>query len=368
MNVTDKYSLDGQTGLSARDFTDHLVGLAVSRVNVGVSQTLTARRSVEHPPRDSRHLTDTRTRVSTLLEYSVAYEMNRILERESDGFSISAVLWNVFPDLIVRDPSRENVIGLEVKALHTAAEEKSANLDTPLSVIRKAHDFVVILVWGWTTGVVNGTPITYPHIHAHGVFDAWLLARIRDYGWLAKQGGRVKGIDLCTPVINSQQGGFKAEEGNLGKLMRIALPEVVPPTVAGYDEMIAENARYSAFSARALALGLRETFLDVCTVANAVNVNTTEAICYPSDPCELGHAVTRDGNSLALVAGARALRWLEGSEPPRFEDGSVCLWLSQKLDWIVYKKDNEGWSVRGSGQKPDSELETIALAINGANP
>ncbi len=47
---------------------------AVTRINNGISKTLTARKTSEVPPQDTRHLTDTRARVSTLLEYSLSYE------------------------------------------------------------------------------------------------------------------------------------------------------------------------------------------------------------------------------------------------------------------------------------------------------
>jgi hypothetical protein len=104
--------------MSHAEFVQSLLNKAVERVNNGVSKTLTARRSSETPPLDPRHLTDTRTRVSTLLEYSLAYEMNHLLAEEGRGFSVSSVLWNVFPDLVVRDASRNPTIGLEVKALH----------------------------------------------------------------------------------------------------------------------------------------------------------------------------------------------------------------------------------------------------------
>ena len=211
-----------------KEFLQSLIEEAVSRINTGISKTLTARKSSEIPPQDTRHLTDTRTRVSTLLEYSLSYELNHLLIEKKLQHSISNVLWNVFPDLILRDNCFNNVIGLEVKALHTAAEEKSANLHTPLPLIRKNLDFIVILAWGWTRSEEEGRDITYPHIHDVGLFDAWLIAKMRDITWLINSGERIKGIDISTPIISSDEGGVKAEEGNLGKLMRINLSDQTP--------------------------------------------------------------------------------------------------------------------------------------------
>jgi hypothetical protein len=98
--------------------------------------------------------------------------MNHLLDEEGQGFSVSPVLWNVFLDLVVRDSRRNPTIGLEVKALHTAVEEKSANLSTPLHVIKKKKDFVVILIWAWLRENIGGVSVTYAHIHAAQVFSA----------------------------------------------------------------------------------------------------------------------------------------------------------------------------------------------------
>ena len=360
------FSLAGKTGLTSRTFVETLLGKAVERVNSGVSMTLTARRSSERPPRDSRHLTDTRTRVSTLLEYSLAYEMNRVLEEDKQGYSVSSVLWNVFPDLIVRDPARQNLFGLEVKALHTAAEEKSANFMTPIQIVRQHLDFIVIISWGWQTGSIAGTDMTYPHIHAFGVFDAWLLAKIRDYGWLLKQGGRVKGIDLATPIINGQKNLYKAEEGNLGKLMRIQLPPDMPKSVPHYAEMVAEDKTYMIFKNLVLALGLRETFLDVCILEGATEVVVDAPHGYPIDCKVLGNAKRNGGKPIFLVAGNRPEQWLKGAEMAKIGKGATCLWLSTKLDWRIYRKGADGWGMRAEGAKPDSEYEAIQAALKDA--
>lgn len=356
-------SLAGESGLSPNAFAETLLRKAVEKVNSGVSLTLTARRSSERPPRDSRHLTDTRTRVSTLLEYSLAYEMNHVLDEDGQGYSVSSVLWNIFPDLIVRDPGRNNLLGLEVKALHTAAEEKSANFMTPLPIIRRQRDFVVIVSWGWQTTRIRETEITYPHIHAAGLFDAWLLAKIRDYGWLLKQGGRIKGIDLSTPIINANKRRYKAEERNLGKLMRIHLPSDMPTSVPHYKEMSEEHARYAEFKQLVLGLGLRETFLDLCMLERAVDVSADRPERYPVDTRVLGTATRPGGKPILLIAGSRPQKLLNGTELAGQADGSACLWLSVKLDWRIYAKRKGIWKIVAEGTKPDSRFDAIQKAL-----
>lgn len=358
-----KFEVFGQKELAPREFLKILLDQAVSRVNTGASKTLTARLTSEKPPRDSRHLTDTRTRVSTLLEYSIAYEINELLSKEPMELSLSAVLWNVFPDLLIRDKNREPLLGLEVKALHTAAEEKSANLATPISIIGKNEDYLVILLWGWQSAQKGGVSITYPHIHAVDVFDAWLLAKMRDYGWLMNHGNRVKGIDLCSPIINGDGNGYKAEEGNLGKLMRIGLPSNAPDGLADIRELKSEFSRYESFLQLILALALRETFSDVCAVDGVVPDEQQDVMRYPDRCCVVGRAVCRNGQRLLLIAGSSQAGWLNGEDLQHEAIGTCCLWLGQKLNWIVYEKTGSGWVNKGSGDKPDSDLDAIHAAI-----
>ena len=351
------------------EFVQSLLSRAVEQVNKGVSKTLTARRSSEIPPLDPRHLTDTRTRVSTLLEYALAYEVNRLLAEGPTGFTVSSVLWNVFPDLVVRDAERNPVIGLEVKALHTAAEEKSANLATPLHVIKKGCDFVIILIWAWRRESIGGVNVTYPHIHVVEAFDAYLLAQARDYSWLFKQGKRIKGIDISTPIItpkNRPKGDrFKAEEGNMGKLMRIELESRLPATTPNLAELRRESEKYQRFQDRVLGLGLTETFREVCDLQQATDIHCEKIDRYPARLCELGRAHLVGGLVFLLFAGPGVSHWTRTAiEPSRHPAGSIALWLSSKLEWKVLKATISGWKQIASGKKPDTAYDKIKAAMS----
>ena len=84
-------------------------------------------------------------------------------------------------------------------------------------------------------------------------------------GWLWNQGSRKKGVHLATPIINGDGDKFEGRvEGNLGKLMRIQLPADIPASVPNYEMFKAEDELYGAFKSHVLALGLRETFRDLC--------------------------------------------------------------------------------------------------------
>jgi hypothetical protein len=349
------------------EFVQSLLNKAVERVNNGISKTLTARRSSETPPLDPRHLTDTRTRVSTLLEYSLAYEMNHLLAEEGKGFSVSSVLWNVFPDLVVRDVNRNPTIGLEVKALHTAAEEKSANLSTPLHVIRKGSDFVVILIWAWQRENLAGVSVTYPHIHVAEVFDAYLLAQTRDYSWLFNQGGRIKGIDISTPIISSEtrRDLFKAEEGNMGKLMRIELESRLPTLTPNFAELRREAEKYKRFKDRTLGLGLAETFREICDLQKASQLECQPTLNYPTTLTELGHARLPNGAAFCLYAGGSVSHLLRATpDQARYPSGTVALWLSSKLNWRIVKVTGASWQQIDAGEKPDAAYEKIKLAMS----
>jgi hypothetical protein len=303
-----------------------------------------------------------------LLEYALAYELNNQLLAEGDGRSVSAVLWNVFPDLFIRDVKRNPIIGLEVKAIHTAAEEKSANLSTPLHVIKKDSDFVVILIWAWRRENVNGVAVTYPHIHEVGVFDAYLLAQTRDYSWLFNQGNRIKGIDLSTPLITSEErpkgNRFKAEEGNMGKLMRITLEAGLPASTPSLADMKTETEKYELFKARTLGLGLTDTFREICDLQGAGQLVCHPVASYPDDLTELGRAELSGGKAFCFFAGGSSVH-LARTAPKigRHPDGTTALWLSSKLKWVILKVAGGKWKQCATGDKPDTAYEEIQSAI-----
>ncbi len=333
---------------------------AGERVNTGISKVLTTRQSTEHPPKGARHLTDTRGRVSTLLEYALAYEMSSLLANGASGYTISNVLWNSFPDLILRDPRFENFAGLEVKALHTAAEEKSANLDVNLSEIREGRDFLVILIWGWASEVSDGVALTFPKIHEIGVFSAWNIARIRDYGWLSgTRVSREKAFDLRSPVIAADL-GFKAEEGNYGKLMRIQLPEGLPNDLPAAQQLSDEYKQYAEFKARAIALSLRETFTDVCDFIGATSISSRQVKEYPKTCCELGHAAI-EGRKIYLIAGPNPVSYVSAKRGQSSEDRYI--FLSPKLEWAVFAPSDGMAQLIDEGKKPDSDLPRIKDAL-----
>lgn len=346
-----------------RDSVQRLFEKARDRINSGVSRDLTCRLEHEIPPNDTRHLTDTRTRVSTLLEYSLAFEAGEVLKKEYDNHWLSFVLWNVFPDLLLRGSDGKVVAGIEVKALHTAAEEKSANLSTPISKIRSGGDFIVIMNWSWQRFTKSRAAARFPRIHSIDTFNAHALARIRDFTWLKNQGSRIKGIDCSTPILSSQntEGLFKAEEGNLGKLMRIRLDQELPDDFPEKDALIKENGRFVEFQDQVIALGLTSVFDDVCFGIGASDVDTKKLTTYPNKPTLLGQAKLPSSKSLHLWAGngiPGKLKEVSG------EKGDFVLSLGRKLDWALYIHDGNKWKKVSDGKKAENSIALIDQKIS----
>jgi hypothetical protein len=345
-----------------KDYLKLKLVMAVKNINEGKSRYLLSRLQSEIPPQDSRHLTDTRTRVSTLLEYSLSYELNNILNESQEKNSISNVLWNVFPDLIVRNSRFENIAGLEIKALHAAAEEKSANLHTPISIIRKNNDFIVIMIWGWQKEELDGNLITHPRVLEFGIFDAWIIAKIRDSTWLINENNRVKGIDVSTAIINDEKSdAYKAEEGNLGKLMRISISENLAPEFPYYSEMLAESEAYESFKKRILQHGFTETARDV-------------SFLIGDDIREFDHIISPNVRIFAVAGNSKKIwfstgRALSNTNWHTLSDGmisqnDVIFFLTDKLNWKILSY-NSRWEIRLEGSKPDSELAKIQHELDG---
>jgi hypothetical protein len=335
-----------------------ILKISIDAINQGVSKTLTMRRADETPPASTRHLTDTRTRVSSLLEYALSYELNLVLKKTNSGQFISNVLWNVFPDLILRDSKSINKMGIEVKALHAASEEKSANLKTPISIIRKDKDFIVILIWSWVNDTINGVDTVYPHIHNFGVFDGWLLAKIRDTTWLINDKDRIKGLDISTPIIDSDGTKFKAEEGNMGKLLRIHLSNDISTKVPYYLEMKNEALKYKVFTDGILARGINLTFENISTYLGGEFTLIHKIVSYPTAIMHIATITINKEEIICTAGGSISISGITNSFNPS-KSGGKCIHLGSKLGWKIYHNNSTEWVSYSGGKKPDIEMIAI---------
>ncbi|ERT08131.1 type I restriction modification DNA specificity domain protein [Lyngbya aestuarii BL J] len=181
--------------------------------------------SGEKIPENERNLTDTRNRVSLIIEYELARIANSILE----NLEIKDIFWtyvvaNRFPDLEVRTTSGHKGLRVEVKCLQSISEEKSANFDTLRKDIHPKTDFVVIFAWDWKNDPENINWDRASFVYQVYVFHASSLALLRDWYWLncppKDLGNGLQGFDLRY-AVNCKEGKYNEEEGNYGKLLRI---------------------------------------------------------------------------------------------------------------------------------------------------
>ena len=299
-------------------------------------------------PTNQRNLTDYRTRIGTLLEYTFARSVNELLpyHLKQAGLRLTNVVANKFPDLAFRSLNGQIGIRFEMKAIQTVAEEKAANFDTLIKDIRKGTDFIAVLLWDWKPDV-NGN-CQYPHIEACYVMDAYELAQIRDNNWLnTPPSGLVsarQGFDLRYG-INASGNNYNQEEGNYGKLMRISdtaqevhLPRALKEsdTLRTYGELRSESVR----------LGLENVCRSIATEGAEPNARTHRLVSRALPVCFL----VEEGTNRLLVMGDRS-RPKKGPTTAmmRAHNAGQAMVMSEKFTWAVL--DYRGQRIT-SGSKP----------------
>jgi len=170
---------------------------------------------------NTRNLTDMRTRVGFLLEYSAPHVIKKLLEERprtgkrckiKEGGHVGYLISNQFGDFCIR--RGDFTVWVEVKCLDIDAEEYAANLSTPMAWIPPTG-FLMIMLYR----VEDTDQVRHPTIIDIGVFRARTIAKLRDFGWLDV---RNKQILIDGASYRTGSGIWKREEGNMGKIGRIA--------------------------------------------------------------------------------------------------------------------------------------------------
>ena len=175
-------------------------------------------------PENERNLTDSRNRVSLIIEYEFANIVTEIMGENRIDMFCSYVVANRFPDLEIRDNFGNLGLRFEVKCLQSIAEEKSANFSTLKKDIKPKTDFITIFLWDWDEKNQTFKWDRSPYIFDFFIFNAYELANLRDHYWLNSPpkdlGGGYQGFDLRY-AVNCRDGSYNEEEGNYGKLLRL---------------------------------------------------------------------------------------------------------------------------------------------------
>jgi len=301
-------------------------------------------------PSNQRNLTDIRTRMGVLLEYELA---KAIIEIINDNLGVdiylSYVIAHKFPDLAFR--CKDGIIGLrlEVKAIQTIAEEKSANFDTILKDIRKGSDFVVVLLWEWQDH--PSELCRYPKIDSAFVMNAYHLAQMRDCYWLnnppSNPGNGRQGFDLCFG-INCRQGNYNQEEGNYGKMMRIfdkSYQKYLPKEVL---ECLTLKYYYK-FCNETNKLGIKRIAI---TIAKAFGEN----INILSENLPVIILIKNGYESFLLVGHEKMPEKVYVKKLMKDYDIYYALIMNKKYDWRVHDND---WNCISRGNKPQQALKWI---------
>jgi hypothetical protein len=135
----------------ARAFNEQLnsslLADCINEVNEKFARPLMSKLPSERLPTNERNLTDARTRIGVLLEYSFALTLQRRLETDCAGlYRMTFVISNRYPDIVIRDAQSKPVLRIELKALDLESEEKSANFDTLVRDIHPDRDLLCVLV------------------------------------------------------------------------------------------------------------------------------------------------------------------------------------------------------------------------------
>src|SRR5262249_46720143 len=119
----------------------------VDRVNTEFALPLMSKLPSERLPTNERNLTDARTRIGLLLEYSLQLPLQSPLGDVGVAVHrLSYVVANRYPDLAIRTSDSEVLFRLEVKALELVSEEKSANFDALVREIHPDRDLLCVIV------------------------------------------------------------------------------------------------------------------------------------------------------------------------------------------------------------------------------
>jgi hypothetical protein len=336
---------------SLKELNADVLPKAVQRLNAHALPNRMRVFDTDPLPTNQRNLTDFRTRVGNLLEWELANALRDELLIESQGeWRLMNIVANRFPDLEFRSLRGQRGLRLEIKAVDVTAEEKAANFDTLIKDIRAGQDYVVVLVWKWKRDLTTAS--RFPFVICAVALEASVLAKIRDSSWLSQPPPSTRkarqGFDIRF-AVNCSGDNYNQEEGNLGKLMRLAEASDRPhllPAACGTDTF----REYLGLKDRIIIEGLRE-MADILGVAwgGALEGASVANASFRAIYEKAGARIVING-SASMPAYAAAVRCAK--------DVANCVavvLLNGKFAWRVYRPTGERL---GDGQKP-GEAKTL---------
>lgn len=322
----------------------------------------------ERLPTHQRNLTDARTRIGVLLEYSFGLALqNAMRTNGATGYRLSYVVAHRYPDLMIRDVSSEPVLRLEVKALELISEEKSANFDALVRDIHPDRDILIVLLWEWRDGDLAGVSVNFPEVRRGFAFEAYPIARGRDLGWLSQRpGALVKGVDVTGPVVGGAT-SLRKEEHNMGKLMRIL----------GDDEVKALPGELAEHSSVKVYREFKNLTISAGLAHNAVRL-LGELGVTRNEPGNFVHSATsiqtiargpvaNTGREIVVAAAGRVTASRLKSFVRQLQSSGVkaglILTFNEKFFWSVYDFDGTTANKIADGKKFEAALASVKSSL-----
>ena len=347
-----------------RFFENEILPKVQLKINTGRFHRMSSKLNTELLPTNQRNLTDARTRIGTLLEYQFAYELNNLLKDEYnlEEYDVGFVLANQYPDLVIRNEFHEVVLRIEMKSIQGISEEKSANFDALIRNIEEKSDILCIILWEWNSVIEKEATIEYPEISKIYFFNAYEIAKIRDYSWLKNTKGQTgnKIVDVSGVYVHVEEDVFKKEEGNLGKLLRIGID----------DENNIEGVKYEKFKNEVQLFGIQQIVKSCLNLIieedKIVEFDSRE---YDKKEVQLIYQAFKNDTSLLILAGNRRSpsKILEKTKIFLEEiqsDFTYTTILNEKFDWILYESSLTENIKVDEGKKPQTLYKKLEEIFN----
>lgn len=152
----------------------------IDRFNSEVSPTLLSRLPSEELPTAARNLSAFRSRVSSLIEYSLINLLAEFFTFDAPGLHVTHNVTNQFGDFFIRNSDWGAELRLDVKTLHDESAEASARFDLPMAEISDYDDYLLYVAWQWTTKLHDGVTLAIPVLLGAVFIPAVEVATERD--------------------------------------------------------------------------------------------------------------------------------------------------------------------------------------------
>lgn len=207
------------------DAINDLVRDATVRYNSEVGPRALGRSPSETLPLYRKQLTAFRTRVGTVIEYTLGIIIDEMLQDDAEGLIFSYVVVHQYPDFYVRAADRTILLRIDFKALHNESDEYSARFATSQADLSPNDDVLIYVAWEWRQIAAGSTEVVYPAVLETLCVPAIEVALERDLR-LVHTGGRMDSDGKpWVPAKNTKTGEPPknpwSSDTNYGKIDRI---------------------------------------------------------------------------------------------------------------------------------------------------